>query len=66
MNLVDLPHAEKALQGVKAELNDCAFPLLEDIEVISDPSVGFKEKIMIMSFMIRANSRGKGMERAEY
>lgn len=63
LHLVDLPHAEKALQGVKAELNDGAFPLLEDIVATSDPSVGFKD--VDYTFMIGAKPRGPGMERAD-
>jgi malate/lactate dehydrogenase len=63
LHLVDLPHAEKALQGVKAELNDCAFPLLEDIVATSDPSLGFKD--IDYAFMIGAKPRGPGMERAD-
>ncbi len=61
--MIDLPHAEKALQGVRAELHDCAFPLVDDIVCTSDPSVGYKD--LDYAFMIGAKPRGAGMERAD-
>ena len=36
LHLIDLPFAEKALTGVRAELHDCAFPLLEEVVCTSD------------------------------
>jgi malate/lactate dehydrogenase len=48
---------------VKAELNDGAFPLLEDVVTTSDPSIGFKD--IDYAFMIGAKPRGPGMERAD-
>ena len=56
LHLVDLPFAEKALTGVRAELHDCAFPLLEEV-------VGFQE--IDYAFMVGAKPRGPGMERAD-
>ena len=63
LHLVDLPFAEKALTGVRAELHDCAFPLLEEVVCTSDPSVGFKD--IDYAFMVGAKPRGPGMERAD-
>jgi len=63
LHLVDLPFAEKAMEGVKAELHDCAFPLLDDIVCASDPSVGFKD--VDYAFMVGSKPRGPGMERAD-
>ena len=63
LHLVDLPFAEKALQGVTAELHDCAFPLLDEVVATSDPSVGFKD--IDYAFMVGAKPRGPGMERAD-
>lgn len=54
---------EKALTGVRAELHDCAFPLLEDVVCTSDPAVGFKD--LDYAFMVGAKPRGPGMERAD-
>ena len=48
---------------MKAELNDGAFPLLEDVVTTSDPSIGFKD--IDYAFMIGAKPRGPGMERAD-
>ncbi len=42
LNLIEIPPAESALKGVIMELNDCAFPLLTDIQPSLDPSEGFK------------------------
>ena len=63
LHLVDLPFAEKALTGVRAELHDCAFPLLEEVVCTSDPTVGFKD--IDYAFMVGAKPRGPGMERAD-
>jgi malate/lactate dehydrogenase len=54
---------EKALTGVRAELHDCAFPLLEDVVCTSDQSVGFKD--IDYAFMVGSKPRMKGMERAD-
>ena len=63
LHLVDLPFMEKALTGVRAELHDCAFPLLEDVVCTSDQSVGFKD--IDYAFMVGSKPRMKGMERAD-
>jgi malate dehydrogenase len=60
---LDLPAAEKILKGVQAELHDCAFPLLDDIVITSNPSVGFKD--IDYAFLIGAKPRLKGMERSD-
>jgi malate dehydrogenase len=63
LHLIDLPFAEKALTGVRAELHDCAFPLLEEVVCTSDATVGFKD--VDYAFMVGAKPRGPGMERAD-
>ena len=63
LHLVDLPFAEKALTGVRAELHDCAFPLLDDVVCATDPVTGFKD--VDYAFMVGAKPRGPGMERAD-
>ena len=40
LQLLDLPHAQKACQGVIMELDDCAFPLLRDIVITDNVNVG--------------------------
>ena len=61
--MVDLPFAEKAMTGVRAELLDCAFPTLAEVVCTSDPAVGWKD--VDYAFMIGAKPRGPGMERAD-
>ena len=52
-----------ALKGVAMELEDCAFPLLADMVVTSDPNVGFKDANWCL--LVGAKPRGPGMERAD-
>lgn len=40
LHLIDLPQAQKALQGIAMELRDCAFPLLTDIIMTDNLQVG--------------------------
>ena len=54
MHLLDLPHKEQVLKGVRAELHDCAFPLLEDIVVTSDLSTAFRD--VSYSFLVGSKS----------
>jgi malate dehydrogenase len=63
LHLIDLPNFQQGLQGVKMELNDCAFPLLEGVVTTSDLSVGFKD--IDCALLIGAKPRGPGMERAD-
>ena len=42
LNLLDLPQAQKAVQGVVMELEDCAFPLVSDIIITDDPNPAFR------------------------
>lgn len=54
---------EEVLKGVQAELHDCAFPLLDDVVITSNQSVGFKD--VNYCFLVGAKPRGPGMERAD-
>ena len=63
LHLVDVPGSEQKMQGVQAELHDCAFPLVDDIVYTSDLSQGFKD--VDYAFMIGSKPRGPGMERAD-
>ena len=45
------------------ELEDCAFPLLQDMVLTSDPTVGFKDANWCL--LVGAKPRGPGMERAD-
>ncbi|MRN38892.1 malate dehydrogenase [Neisseria sp. N95_16] len=63
LQLLDLPHAQKALQGVIMEMHDCAFPLLLDVFATDDPEVAFKEADI--AILIGARPRTQGMERSD-
>src|ERR1700752_1263315 len=65
LQLLEVP-VEKvmnALKGVAMELEDCAFPLLQDMALTSDPTVGFKDANWCL--LVGAKPRGPGMERAD-
>ena len=55
--------AQKALQGVMMELEDCAFPLLAGMIPASDPMVAFKDADIAL--LVGARPRGPGMERKD-
>ena len=63
LQLLDLPQAQKACQGVMMELDDCAFPLLAGMFATDDPNVAFKDADVCL--LVGARPRGPGMERAE-
>lgn len=63
LHLIDLPFAESALQGVKMELDDCAFPLLQGIVTATDQNVGFTDADYAL--LIGSKPRGPGMERGD-
>ena len=43
LQLLDITPAMEALNGVKMELDDCAFPLLSGVICTDDPEVAFKD-----------------------
>ncbi len=61
LQLIEIPPAMKALEGVVMELNDCAFPSLVGIETADDPVKGFKDTDFAL--LVGARPRGPGMER---
>jgi malate dehydrogenase len=63
LQLLDLPQAQKALQGVIMELDDCAFPLLAGVIPTDDPAVAFKDAQIAL--LVGARPRGPGMERKD-
>ena len=60
LQLLEIPPALPALNGVVMELNDCAFPLLAGIVATDDANVGFKDSNYAL--LVGARPRGKGME----
>jgi malate dehydrogenase len=63
LNLLEIPAASAAVQGVVMELNDCAFPTLNKITATSDATVAFKDCEFAM--LVGARPRGPGMERKD-
>lgn len=63
LQLLDLPQAQQAVQGVIMELHDCAFPLLADVFATSDPEAAFQDAEI--AILVGARPRSKGMERAD-
>lgn len=63
LHLAELPVALKALEGVKMELEDSAFPLLEGIRIGSDPKAVFEG--IDWALLLGSKPRGAGMERKD-
>lgn len=63
LQLLEIPQALGALQGVAMELNDCAFPTLAGIVCSDDPNVAFKDTDYAL--LVGARPRGPGMERKD-
>lgn len=63
LQLLEIPPAMDALNGVVMELNDCAFPLVEGIIPTDDPNVAFKDTDYAV--LVGARPRGPGMERSD-
>jgi malate dehydrogenase len=63
LNLLEIPAASAAVQGVVMELNDCAFPTLNRVTATSDAAVAFKDCNFAM--LVGARPRGPGMERKD-
>ncbi|MEM7465683.1 MAG: malate dehydrogenase [Pseudomonadota bacterium] len=63
LQLLEIPPAMKALEGVVMEIDDCAFPLVAGIEATDDPNVAFKDTDFGM--LVGARPRGPGMERSD-
>jgi malate dehydrogenase len=63
LNLLEIPAASAAVQGVVMELNDAAFPTLNRVSATSEAAVGFKDCDFAM--LVGARPRGPGMERKD-
>jgi malate dehydrogenase len=63
LHLLEITPVLKALEGVVMELNDCAFPLLDNIVITDDANVAFDG--INWALMVGAKPRGKGMERGD-
>ena len=65
LQLLEVPvdGPQKALRGVMMELQDCAFPLLVDMQAHGDPMNAFKDADYAL--LVGSMPRKAGMERAE-
>lgn len=63
LQLLEITPALKALEGVKMELDDCAFPLLADVVGTDDADVAFGDADVAL--LVGAMPRKAGMERAD-
>ena len=61
LQLLEIPPALDALNGVVMELNDCAFPTLAGTVATDDANVAFKDSDYAL--LVGARPRGPGMER---
>lgn len=63
LRLLDIEPAMKALEGVAMELDDCAFPLLDSIEMTADPKIAFDG--VAWTLLVGSIPRREGMERGD-
>ncbi len=65
LQLLEIPveGPQKALRGVAMELEDCAFPLLQDMVLTGDADTAFKDASWCL--LVGSKPRGPGMERAD-
>jgi malate dehydrogenase len=63
LRLLEIEPAMNALNGVVMELDDCAFPLLADVETTTEPKVAFDG--VSWALMVGAFPRKEGMERKD-
>src|SRR5690554_843888 len=63
LQLVEIPQAMNALEGVVMELEDGAFELIAGIETYDNPNDGFKDANICM--LVGGMPRGNGMLRAD-
>ena len=63
LHLLEIPPALDALGGVAMELQDCAFPLLDNVIVTSNPDEAFAGSNLCL--LVGSKPRGPGMERSD-
>ncbi|MEV0489358.1 malate dehydrogenase [Streptomyces atratus] len=63
LRLLEIPQGLKAAEGTAMELDDCAFPLLRNIEITDDANIGFAGANVAL--LVGARPRTKGMERGD-
>ncbi|MFN3340794.1 MAG: lactate/malate family dehydrogenase, partial [Dietzia sp.] len=63
LRLLDIPSAVTAAEGVAMEIEDCALPLVDSIDITDDATAAFDGTNA--AFLVGAMPRGKGMERSD-
>jgi malate dehydrogenase len=63
LHLLEVPAALEALNGVRMELEDCAYPILQNVIITDDVNLGFAE--VDYALLVGAAPRGPGMERSD-
>jgi len=63
LQLLEITPVLPALDGVKMELEDCAFPLLSSVSCSDDPKVAFQDADVCL--LVGSKPRGPGMERKD-
>ena len=63
LRLLEIPQGVRSAEGAALELQDCAFPLLDGVEVTDDPHAAFDG--CSIALLVGARPRGPGMERAD-
>jgi malate dehydrogenase len=63
LRMLEITPALKAAEGTAMELDDCAFPMLDGIDITDDPRVAFDG--VNIALLVGARPRGPGMERRD-
>jgi len=63
LRLLEIPAAVKAAEGTAMELDDCAFPLLDGVDIFDSPTPAFEGTNVAL--LVGARPRGAGMERGD-
>lgn len=63
LQLFDIPAMQKRLRGVAMELEDCAFPLVQNVVATVDRNVAFRDANWAL--LVGSKPRGPGMERRD-
>lgn len=63
LHILDLPSEQKSLLGIQMELEDCAFPLLKEIHIGSNPHEIFQNADLAL--LVGSKPRTAGMQRSD-
>ena len=63
LHLLEIPAALNSLKGIVMELEDCDYPLLQDVVITDDANVAFTDVKYVL--LVGSRPRGPGMERSD-